>query len=179
MSVLRKISAFIGGIVLLIIGLIIGVIVYSHYEASVGLKEAYRKEDRVKILYYLMTDRYEKMIEKAGFTIPPGQDLKLDDTLESIEIGKEIPLQISPVDKTSTEFRIFFTSVVDEKKIRVVYSLDSNLELTSEGDYAYWNEETKRMEEPTISESEKSHLVGIVQSELRDFFDKMEKSLYG
>ncbi|MDO4666951.1 MAG: hypothetical protein Q4A90_03840 [Streptococcus sp.] len=175
MSVLKKILISIGVIVLLIVG----VIVYNHYQASVGLKEAYRKEDRVKILYYLMTDRYEKMIEKAGFTIPPRQDLKLDDTLESIEIGKEIPLQISPVDKTSTEFRILFTSVVDGKKIDIVYTLNSKLELTSEGYYTYRNEETKIRERVTISKEEEARILGIVQSELRDFFNKMEKSLYG
>ncbi|MDO4666946.1 MAG: hypothetical protein Q4A90_03815 [Streptococcus sp.] len=175
MSVLKKILISIGVIVLLIVGLI----VYNHYQTSVGLKEAYRKEDRVKILYYLMTDRYEEMIKKAGFTIPPRQDLKLDDTLESVEIGKEIPLQISRVDGTSTEFRILFTSTVDEKKIDVIYTFNSKLELTFKGDYTYWNEETKITERVTISKEEESRLLGVVQSELRDFFDKMEKSLYG
>ncbi|MDO4666953.1 MAG: hypothetical protein Q4A90_03850 [Streptococcus sp.] len=175
MSVLKKILISIGVIVLLIVGLI----VYNRYQASVGLKEAYRKEDRVKILSYLMTDRYEETIKKAGFTIPPRQDLKLDDTLESIEIGKEIPIKIPTVDESSNDFDILFTSVVDGKKIRVIYTLNSKLELTSEGYYAYWNEETKRTEDVTISKEEESRLLGIVQSELRDFFDKMEKSLYG
>ncbi|MDO4666947.1 MAG: hypothetical protein Q4A90_03820 [Streptococcus sp.] len=175
MSVLKKILISIGVIVLLIVGLI----VYNHYQASVGLKEAYRKEDRVKILSYLMTDRYEETIKKAGFTIPPRQDLKLDDTLESIEIGKEIPLHISRMMEGDNEFHILFTSVVDGKKIDIVYSLDSKLELTSEGYYTYRNEEKKITERVTISEEEESRLLGIVQSELRDFFDKMEKSLYG
>ncbi|MDO4667301.1 MAG: hypothetical protein Q4A90_05635 [Streptococcus sp.] len=175
MSVLKKLLISIGVIVLLIVGLI----VYNHYQASVGLKEAYRKEDRVKILSYLMTERYEKMIEKAGFSIPLRQDLKLDDTLETIEIGKEIPLQIPTVNEGDSEFRVFFTSVMDGKKIDIVYPLNSKLELAFKGDYTYWNKETKRMEVVTISKEEESRLLGIVQSELRDFFDKMEKSLYG
>ncbi|MDO4666560.1 MAG: hypothetical protein Q4A90_01840 [Streptococcus sp.] len=159
--------------------LIIGLIIQNYYKDSTYLKEAYRKEDRVEILFYLKTERYQKVIEKAGFTIPPRQKLRVDNTLEIIEVGKEIPIKISKVDRYSDKFDILFTRFLDGKKIDVVYSLNSKLELTSRGDYTYWNEKTKRTEEVAISTEEESRLLRIIQAELLDFFDKTKKTLYG
>ncbi|MDO4666952.1 MAG: hypothetical protein Q4A90_03845 [Streptococcus sp.] len=173
MSVLKKILISIGIIVLLIVGLT----VYNRYQASVGLKEAYRKEDRVKILSYLMTDRYEKMIEKVGFTIFLERDLKWDDVIEVIEVGEKISIKISHPNEGSKNFNVFFTVTVNGKETEISYVFDSKLNLTYKN-YEQRNSQNIK-ENVTISEEEESRLLGIVQSELRDFFDKMEKSLYG
>ena len=99
-------------------------------QESSTLKTAFEKQDRIAVLYYLMTSqKYASQIRKVGDIIPSDGAIRLEGVVYPLEIEGEVHLKISPPQKDAKDFQLFFTTQINEKQTFVAFVLDKKLNL--------------------------------------------------
>mgnify|MGYP000083946403 FL=1 len=103
---------------------------YKNSQQSSTLKTAFEKQDRIAVLYYLMTsEKYASQIREAGYIIPSDGAIRLDGVIYPLEIEGEVHLKISPPQKDAKDFQLFFTTQINKKQTFVAFVLDKKLNL--------------------------------------------------
>ena len=103
---------------------------YKNSQQSSTLKTAFEKQDRIAVLYYLMTsEKYASQIRKVGDIIPSDGAIRLEGVVYPLEIEGEVHLKISPPQKDAKDFQLFFTTQINKKKTFVAFVLDKKLNL--------------------------------------------------
>ena len=89
---------------------------FKNSQESSTLKTAFEKQDKVEVLHYLMaSEKYASQIRKAGYIIPSDGAIRLDGVIYPLEIEGEVHLKISPPQKDTKDFQLFFITQVNEK----------------------------------------------------------------
>lgn len=103
---------------------------YKNSQQSSTLKTAFEKQDRIAVLYYLMTsEKYASQIRKVGDIIPSDGAIRLEGVVYPLEIEGEVHLKISPPQKDAKDFQLFFTTQINKKQTFVAFVLDKKLNL--------------------------------------------------
>ena len=101
---------------------------YKNSQQSSTLKTAFEKQDRIAVLYYLMTsEKYASQIRKVGDIIPSDGAIRLEGVVYPLEIEGEVHLKISPPQKDAKDFQLFFTTQINKKQTFVAFVLDKKL----------------------------------------------------
>ena len=88
----------------------------KNFQESSTLKTAFEKQDRIEALHYLMrSEKYASQIREAGYIIPSDGAIRLDGVIYPLEIEGEVHLKISPPQKDTKDFQLFFITQVNEK----------------------------------------------------------------
>ena len=81
---------------------------YKNSQQSSTLKTAFEKQDRIAVLYYLMTsEKYASQIRKVGDIIPSDGAIRLEGVVYPLEIEGEVHMKISPPQKDANDFQLF------------------------------------------------------------------------
>ena len=103
---------------------------YKNSQQSSTLKTAFEKQDRIAVLYYLMTsEKYASQIRKVGDIIPSDGAIRQEGVVYPLEIEGEVHLKISPPQKDAKDFQLFFTTQINKKQTFVAFVLDKKLNL--------------------------------------------------
>ena len=103
---------------------------YKNSQQSSTLKTAFEKQDRIAVLYYLMTsEKYASQIRKVGDIIPSDGAIRLEGVVYPLEIEGEVHLKISPPQKDAKDFQLFFTTQINKKQTFEAFVLDKKLNL--------------------------------------------------
>ena len=161
-----------------VLALVVGINLYSQYQnhqERFQLKASFEEKDTIAVLKHLTdSGRYASDIRKAGYVVPPDGAIRLDGGIDSIEIKRDIDLDISNPGRD--EVSVLFETIVNEEKINVYYILDNQLTLKRRY-YSHIRNQNK--ESVNISQAEEERLLKIVQKELKAFLDKIYQTLYG
>lgn len=168
MSVLKK------GIIFLLLGM--SVLVFWLLFIPDGLPAPnFSSKNKIELVARILDRRNANAIREAGYGIPSDAEIRRLGGIDHLELDGDLNWIVRVPSQDDNKILVTSSTIIDGKKIDLVYSLDKEWGLL-DASYYYTEEDgtTKRVE---ISETQQKELVEKVQTELNRFIGKMKQKL--
>ncbi len=129
MSRCRKIRILLASVLALVVGINL-YFQYQNHQERFQLKVFFEEQDNIAVLKHLTASgKYASDMRKAGYIVPPDGAIRLDGGIDSIEIKRDIDLDISNPGRDGVT--AYFEIEIDGKITSVLYELDKNFDIVS------------------------------------------------
>lgn len=168
MSVLKK------GIIFLLLGMTVLVFWLLFIPDELSAPN-FSSKNKIELVARILDNRNANAIREAGYGIPSDAEIRRLGGIDHLEMDGDLKWIVRVPSQDDNKILLTSSTIIDGKKIDLVYSLDKEWGLLH-ASYYYTEEDgtTKRVE---ISETQQKELVEKVQTELNRFIEKMKQKL--
>ena len=134
----------------------------------------FSSKNKIELVATILDHRHANAIREAGYGIPSDTEIRRFWGIDHLEMGGDLKWIVRVPSQDDHKILVTSSTIIDGKKIDLVYSLDKEWELLHASYYTEEDGKTKRVE---ISETQQKELVEEVQTELNHFIEKNEAKI--
>ena len=167
MSVLKK------GLIFLLLGMTV-LVAWLLFVPDKQPAPNFSSKNKIELLARILDHRNANAIREAGYGIPSDAEIRRVGGIDYLEMDGDLKWMVRVPSQDDNRILVTSSTIIDGKKIDLVYSLDKEWGLLHASYYTEEDGTTKRVE---ISETQQKELVEKVQTELNRFLGKMKQKL--